>query len=178
MLFVRLFLFFFSFLPAHRSKPTLCCNLLTFGLRIFGSFSLSFFFFYPSFFFSFRHLPRSPSRRSCIEVSSSWAAGAGRVSRKHCGRAHFSQVAFFFFFFFFYAAALPSAPQLPHSCATSANDLCLRECACDARLCARTCPELYFFLFFSLCTIRKHLCSEHFDYLSVFMPSVSTVQCG
>lgn len=33
------------------------------------------------------------SLRSCIEVSSSLAVGASRVSHKHCGQAHFSQVA-------------------------------------------------------------------------------------
>lgn len=33
------------------------------------------------------------SLRSCIEVSSSLAVGASRVSHKHSGQAHFSQVA-------------------------------------------------------------------------------------
>lgn len=34
------------------------------------------------------------SLRSCIVVSSSWAVGASRVSHKHYGQAHFSQVDF------------------------------------------------------------------------------------
>lgn len=73
-----------SFFMMYKSKRQLCvfstcslrrislCNLLLFSPYIFSSFC---------------------SLKSCIAVSSSLAVGASRVPRKHCGQAHFSQVA-------------------------------------------------------------------------------------
>lgn len=61
-------------------------------LRVFATCSLRRFFLCNLLLFSPYFSPPF-SLRSCIEVSSSLAVGTSRVSHKHSGQAHFSQVA-------------------------------------------------------------------------------------